>query len=85
MLTTAERNQILRLLYDERIFAKAFAKHDMIKHLYGNPYAIMLVASIHVNPIIYKENKNCLIEIYHRVKSEKQIVAEDVEGNVGLN
>ena len=58
MLTTAERNQILRLLYDERIFAKAFAKHDLFRLLCGNPYSIMLLATIHHNPAIYKDNKN---------------------------
>ena len=83
-ITSAQREELLRMLEDDRVFKRAFSKHDMIKQLSGNPYSIMLVAAIHLNPMISKNDKNPLVEIYNRVKSEKQIVVEEIDGVHGF-
>ena len=48
--------------------------HDMFNHLLGNPTSITMIAAMLQNPLIKKENKNSLIDMYDRIKSHKDIV-----------
>ena len=53
----------------------------MFQQICGNPFSIVLIAAIHLNPAIKKANDNGLVELYTRIKSEeKHFVVEDQEG-----
>ena len=56
---------------------QAMALHDMFKQLSGVPNSITLIASIYKNVLLKKKNKNNLVEIYHRIKSEKDLVVDE--------
>ena len=55
--------------------------HEMFRLISGNPTAIMMVAAIHANPMM-KRNQNKLVDLYERIKSEKALFIEetDIEG-----
>lgn len=57
---------------------EALAAHDMFRQLSGNPTSITMIAAIIKNPMIKKAEKNTLIDMYNRIKSEKDIVVEDL-------
>ena len=54
------------------------ALHDMFKQLSGVPNSITLIAAIHKNVMLKKNNKNTLVDMYHRIKSEKDFVVEEL-------
>ena len=53
--------------------------HDMFKSLLGNPTSVTMLAAIHLNPLIKKSSDNGLIDMYERIKSEKNIVIEQLD------
>ena len=46
----------------------------MFKQISGNPTSITMIAAMQKNPLIKKENPNSLIDMYDRIKSQKDIV-----------
>ena len=46
----------------------------MFKQISGNPTSITMIAAMLQNPLIKKENKNPLIDMYDRIISHKDIV-----------
>ena len=54
------------------------ALHDMFRQLSGVPNSITLIAAIHKNVMLKKNNKNTLVDMYHRIKSEKDFVVEEL-------
>jgi len=54
------------------------ALHDMFRQLSGNPTSITVIAAIHRNDMLKKSNKNTLVDMYHRIKSEKDIVVYEL-------
>ena len=55
----------------------------MFEQICGNPFSIVLIAAIHHNPAIKKAEENGLVEVYNRIKSEKEFGFEDEEGQHG--
>ena len=49
----------------------------------GNPTSITMIAAIHCNPMIKKNEGNTLVDMYERIKSEKNIVIEELDYEVG--
>ena len=64
----------LKVHLNEKITIEALACHDMFKQISGNPTSITMIAAMLQNPLIKKENKNSLIDMYDRIKSHKDIV-----------
>lgn len=48
----------------------------------GNPTSITMIAAIHCNPMIKKNEGNTLVDMYERIKSEKNIVIEELDYDV---
>jgi len=75
-----------RKIENPQNWVSALAQHDMFKQLLGNPLSITMIAAIHCNPMIKKSEGSTLVDMYERIKSEKNIVIEeldyDVEGKV---
>ena len=67
----------IRLMSHKNLI-EALAAHDMFRQLSGNPTSITMIAAIIKNPMIKKAEKNTLIDMYNRIKSEKDIVVEDL-------
>jgi len=54
------------------------AAHDMFRQISGNPTSITMMAAIKANDMIRRDHSNALIDIYNRIKSEKDIVVEQL-------
>ena len=52
------------------------SKHDMFRKMQGNPTSITLMAAICKNWMVERETTNPLIDIYNKIKEEKDIVVQ---------
>lgn len=81
VLTPELRKELNSKLNQRHSMISALAKHDMFRQICGNPFSIVLIAAIHSNDAIKKEEENELVEVYNRIKSEKDIILEDAIGH----
>lgn len=56
---------------------KCLVLHDMFRQFCGNPTSIAMIAGIYANQMI-KKTENQLIDMYKRIKSEQDIVIEQI-------
>jgi len=67
-----------KLILSEDIKISVLAAHDMFLQISGNPTSITMMAAIKANDMIRRDHSNALIDIYMRIKSEKDIVVEQL-------
>ena len=77
-IDTKMRQEIRNMLYDPDRRLKALSMHDMFKQLSGNPTSICMIAAMLKNPLIKKNEANPLVDLYMRIKSEKDIVISEL-------
>lgn len=55
----------------------------MFRQLSGNPTSITMIAALLKNPLIKRSENNPLVDMYKRIKSEKDIVVNELEEKNG--
>ena len=76
MAIMKQKEQLRKLILNEDIKISVLAAHDMFLQISGNPTSITMMAAIKANEMIKRDHNNALIDIYNRIKSEKDIVVE---------
>ena len=56
---------------------KALSKHELFKLINGNPYNIALASGIYQRDVLKKYDKNALVDVYLRMKSENNKIKGD--------
>lgn len=78
------KKDIISTIANRKKLIEALAYHDMFRQLSGNPTSITMIAALLKNPLIERTDNNPLVDMYKRIKSEKDIVVNELEEKNGV-